>query len=111
MICFGATNSLCSFMFGRLAEYTGRAPLFCLGKKSFPIKTLTFSLVSYTTHLKSNHLLLTALTAAAINFACIMALLFWRPHPDQLPVFFVFPALWGMADAVWQAQTNCELSY
>uniref|UniRef100_A0A8C8GR48 Protein unc-93 homolog A n=1 Tax=Oncorhynchus tshawytscha TaxID=74940 RepID=A0A8C8GR48_ONCTS len=74
MICFGATNSLCSFMFGRLAEYTGRAPLFCL--------------------------------AAANNFACIMALLFWRPHPDQLPVFFVFPALWGMADAVWQAQTN-----
>ncbi|CAB1342913.1 unnamed protein product, partial [Coregonus sp. 'balchen'] len=74
MICFGATNSLFSFTFGRLAEYTGRAPLFCL--------------------------------AAVINFACILALLFWRPHPDQLPVFFVFPALWGMADAVWQAQTN-----
>ncbi|KAK6295192.1 hypothetical protein J4Q44_G00344180 [Coregonus suidteri] len=45
-------------------------------------------------------------TSAVINFACILALLFWRPHPDQLPVFFVFPALWGMADAVWQAQTN-----
>uniref|UniRef100_A0A673XUG0 Protein unc-93 homolog A n=1 Tax=Salmo trutta TaxID=8032 RepID=A0A673XUG0_SALTR len=39
-------------------------------------------------------------------FTCILALLFWKPHPDQLPVFFVFPALWGLADAVWQTQTN-----
>ncbi|KAM9339265.1 protein unc-93 homolog A [Symphorus nematophorus] len=74
MMCFGATNSLCSFLFGRLARYTGRATLFFL--------------------------------AAVANFACIIALLFWRPHPDQLPVFFVFPALWGMADAIWQTQTN-----
>ncbi|XP_062407330.1 protein unc-93 homolog A isoform X2 [Sardina pilchardus] len=74
MICFGATNSLSSFMFGRLAKYTGRIPLFCL--------------------------------AATINLGCIIALLLWRPHPDQLPVFFVFPALWGVADAVWQTQTN-----
>uniref|UniRef100_A0A8C6UIJ8 Protein unc-93 homolog A n=1 Tax=Neogobius melanostomus TaxID=47308 RepID=A0A8C6UIJ8_9GOBI len=40
------------------------------------------------------------------NLGCIIALLWWRPHPDQLVVFFVFPALWGMADAVWQTQTN-----
>ncbi|XP_031437071.1 protein unc-93 homolog A-like [Clupea harengus] len=44
--------------------------------------------------------------AAVTNLSCIIALLLWRPHPDQLPVFFVFPALWGMADAVWQTQTN-----
>ncbi|XP_033932292.1 protein unc-93 homolog A [Pseudochaenichthys georgianus] len=74
MMCFGATNSVCSFLFGRLARYTGRAAL------------LFF--------------------AALANFSCIIALLFWRPHPDQLPVFFVFPALWGMADAIWQTQTN-----
>lgn len=74
MMCFGATNSLCSFLFGRLARYTGRAPLFLL--------------------------------AAVTNLACIIALLLWRPHPDQLPVFFVFPGLWGMADAIWQTQTN-----
>ncbi|KTG06545.1 hypothetical protein cypCar_00005045 [Cyprinus carpio] len=30
MICFGASNSLCSFAFGRLAQYTGRIALFCL---------------------------------------------------------------------------------
>ncbi|XP_035279237.1 protein unc-93 homolog A [Anguilla rostrata] len=74
MICFGATNSICSFTFGRLAQYTGRVALFAL--------------------------------AAVVNFSCIIALLFWKPHPDQLPVFFVFPALWGMGDAVWQTQTN-----
>lgn len=45
-------------------------------------------------------------SAAATNFACIIGLLFWKPHPDQMPVFFVFPALWGMADAIWQTQTN-----
>ncbi|XP_048063487.1 protein unc-93 homolog A [Megalobrama amblycephala] len=74
MICFGAANSLCSFAFGRLAEYTGRIALFCL--------------------------------AAATNLGCFVGLLYWEPHPDQLPVFFVFPALWGLADAVWQTQTN-----
>ncbi|XP_017286870.1 protein unc-93 homolog A isoform X1 [Kryptolebias marmoratus] len=74
MMCFGASNSLCSFLFGRIARYTGRAPLFLL--------------------------------AALANLSCIIALLFWRPHPDQLAVFFVFPALWGMADAIWQTQTN-----
>ncbi|XP_063078386.1 protein unc-93 homolog A [Engraulis encrasicolus] len=74
MIAFGATNSLSSFAFGRLAKYTGRIALFGF--------------------------------AALINLSCIIALLFWRPHPDQLPVFFVFPALWGMADAIWQTQTN-----
>lgn len=44
--------------------------------------------------------------AAVTNISCIIALLYWRPNPDQLGVFFVFSALWGMADAVWQTQIN-----
>ncbi|MGH0163073.1 UNVERIFIED_CONTAM: hypothetical protein FKN15_044132 [Acipenser sinensis] len=40
------------------------------------------------------------------NLSCIIALFLWNPHPDNLAVFFVFSALWGMADAVWQTQTN-----
>lgn len=47
-------------------------------------------------------------TAAVTNLGCFLGLLYWKPHPDQLGVFFVFPALWGMADAVWQTQTNGE---
>ncbi|XP_024852591.1 protein unc-93 homolog A isoform X4 [Bos taurus] len=43
---------------------------------------------------------------AVTQLACIIALLLWKPHPSQLPVFFVFPSLWGMADAVWQTQNN-----
>ncbi|XP_061284538.1 protein unc-93 homolog A isoform X3 [Bos javanicus] len=43
---------------------------------------------------------------AVTQLACIVALLLWKPHPSQLPVFFVFPSLWGMADAVWQTQNN-----
>lgn len=46
--------------------------------------------------------------AAVTNLSCIIALLYWRPNPDQLGVFFVFSALWGMADAIWQTQTNCK---
>ncbi|XP_008311599.1 protein unc-93 homolog A [Cynoglossus semilaevis] len=74
MMCFAAVNSVCSYIFGRLAQYTGRAALFLL--------------------------------AAVTNFSCIIGLLQWRPDPNQLAVFFVFPALWGMSDAIWQTQTN-----
>ncbi|XP_056419320.1 protein unc-93 homolog A-like [Hyla sarda] len=74
MICFAATNAICSLLFGKLSQYTGRIFLFCF--------------------------------AAATNFGVIIALLFWEPHPNQLAIFFIFPALWGMADAVWQTQTN-----
>ncbi|XP_062407344.1 protein unc-93 homolog A-like [Sardina pilchardus] len=44
--------------------------------------------------------------AAVTNLSCILGLLVWRPHPDQLPAFFIFPSLWGMADAIWQTQMN-----
>ncbi|KAL6040887.1 hypothetical protein STEG23_037863, partial [Scotinomys teguina] len=42
----------------------------------------------------------------ALNFSCIIVFLLWHPSPDQLPVFFLLPGLWGMADAVWQTQNN-----
>lgn len=48
-------------------------------------------------------------SAAVTNISCIIALLYWRPNSDQLGVFFVFSALWGMADAVWQTQINGKL--
>ncbi|KAM9316719.1 protein unc-93 homolog A-like [Gastrophryne carolinensis] len=44
--------------------------------------------------------------AALTNAACILAMLFWKPNPNELAVFFILPAIWGMADAVWQTQTN-----
>ncbi|XP_059885630.1 protein unc-93 homolog A [Delphinus delphis] len=74
MICFAAVNALCSVLYGKLAQYTGRIALFALG--------------------------------AVTHLSCIIALLLWKPHPRQLPLFFVFPGLWGAADAVWQTQNN-----
>lgn len=58
--------------------------------------------------LHSIHLICEAVvsSAAVTNFSCIIGLLQWRPDPNQLAVFFVFPALWGMSDAIWQTQTN-----
>ncbi|KAM4694249.1 protein unc-93 homolog A-like [Discoglossus pictus] len=43
---------------------------------------------------------------ALVHIACIIALLFWRPHGDQIAVFFVIAAVWGISDAVWQTQIN-----
>ncbi|XP_053770318.1 protein unc-93 homolog A isoform X3 [Desmodus rotundus] len=74
MICFSATNSLCSELYGKVSQYTGRIPLYVFG--------------------------------AVTQLSCIIALLLWRPSPDQLAVFFVFSGLWGVADAVWQTQNN-----
>nr|XP_004459514.2 protein unc-93 homolog A isoform X2 [Dasypus novemcinctus] len=74
MICFAASDSLFSMLYGKISKYTGRIVLYILG--------------------------------AMIQLACIIAFLLWKPHPSQLAVFFIFPALWGMADAVWQTQNN-----
>ncbi|NXG28083.1 UN93A protein, partial [Dromaius novaehollandiae] len=74
MICFAATDSLCSLLFGKISQFTGRKLLFAV--------------------------------ATVTNIASIIALLLWKPHPNQLVVFFVFPALWGISDAIWQTQTN-----
>ncbi|XP_004702137.1 protein unc-93 homolog A [Echinops telfairi] len=74
MICFAATDSLCSLLYGKLSQYTGRIAIYALG--------------------------------ALTHLGCITALLLWKPRPEQLPVFFVFSALWGVSDAVWQTQNN-----
>ncbi|XP_061234517.1 protein unc-93 homolog A isoform X3 [Neopsephotus bourkii] len=79
MICFSAVNSLCSLLFGKISQFTGRKLLFAL--------------------------------ATITNTACIIALLLWKPHPKQLAVFFIFPALWGLSDAIWQTQTNVLYRY
>uniref|UniRef100_A0A1L8D975 Putative conserved plasma membrane protein n=1 Tax=Nyssomyia neivai TaxID=330878 RepID=A0A1L8D975_9DIPT len=35
-----------------------------------------------------------------------IVLLFWRPHPEHMWVFFTLSGLWGVGDAVWQTQIN-----
>lgn len=44
--------------------------------------------------------------ASVINLALIITFLTWAPLPSSPAPFFVIPALWGVADAVWQTQLN-----
>ncbi|XP_058526643.1 protein unc-93 homolog A isoform X1 [Ochotona princeps] len=74
MICFSATDALCSMLYGKVSQFTGRMAIYALG--------------------------------AVAHVSCILALLLWSPHPSQHALFFVFAALWGLADAVWQTQNS-----
>ena len=44
--------------------------------------------------------------AAIVNVVAIVFMFHWMPHPDQTALFFLVPALWGIADSVWQTQIN-----
>merc|ERR1712088_889973 len=43
---------------------------------------------------------------ALINAGCLAAMLSWTPTSKTLPVVYVLAALWGVGDAIWQAQIN-----
>ncbi len=44
--------------------------------------------------------------AILLNVALIFVFLYWRPNPDENYYFFIFAALWGVADAAWQCGIN-----
>lgn len=44
-----------------------------------------------------------------VHMGIFTYLLFWRPHPDHIFVFFLISGLWGVSDAVWQTQINGNL--
>ncbi|KAM9316720.1 protein unc-93 homolog A-like [Gastrophryne carolinensis] len=44
--------------------------------------------------------------ATATSVSCIIALLKWSPNPNHFAVFFIFPALWSMCDAICQILIN-----
>ena len=43
-----------------------------------------------------------------IHMSIFTYLLFWRPHPDHISIFFIISGFWGVSDAVWQTQINGE---
>lgn len=43
-----------------------------------------------------------------LHLAIMVALLFWRPTPEQGSIFFVMSGLWGVCDAIWLVQVNGE---
>ena len=46
--------------------------------------------------------------ALSLHVALIVTLLVWQPASSNKLVFFVIAALWGICDAVWLVQINCE---
>ena len=77
MICFGVADACSSYFFGRLVKFTGRIPCFLVG--------------------------------ALINYLMIVLMLNWNvnalnKHHDY--IFYLIPALWGVADGAWQTQVN-----
>ena len=40
------------------------------------------------------------------NTAAIIILFVWEPNSNDVHMFFIVAALWGLADAVWQTQIN-----
>lgn len=51
------------------------------------------------------------LLATALNLALIVTMLIWKPDASEPVALFVMAALWGLADAVWQTQVNCNLHF
>ena len=45
---------------------------------------------------------------AILHVGLMVFLLVWIPDKDLVAVFFVISGLWGICDAIWQTQSNCE---
>ena len=41
-----------------------------------------------------------------INIAVLVFFLLWRVDKDQIYVFYIGAAFWGISDSVWQTQVN-----
>ena len=48
---------------------------------------------------------------ALVHVSLVITMVVWEPNEDQLPVFFVLAAFWGMGDAIWQTQINGEFHH
>jgi predicted MFS family arabinose efflux permease len=51
------------------------------------------------------------LFAFVLHIGILIALLWWRPQPQQGFVFFLVSGLWGICDAIWLVQVNGKLLY
>ena len=46
--------------------------------------------------------------ATVLQLGLAVFLLVWVPDRNLTPVLFAVSALWGMCDAIWQIECNCE---
>lgn len=51
------------------------------------------------------------LLGASINITLISTMLFlWNADPNHPEFFFIIAGLWGVGNAIWNTQINCEYS-
>ncbi|KAJ1155109.1 hypothetical protein NDU88_007845 [Pleurodeles waltl] len=74
--------------------------MICFGVGNSILSVLAGKLSQYTSKIAM------FILAAITNASCIIALLLWQPRPEQFAVFFVFPTLWSMADAIFLTLLN-----
>lgn len=44
--------------------------------------------------------------AGSVNMAILVLLVYWQPSPDALPIYFAIVIVWGLAEGIWQTQSN-----
>ncbi|XP_069463950.1 protein unc-93 homolog A-like isoform X2 [Ambystoma mexicanum] len=74
--------------------------MICFGAANCILSVLAGKLSEYTGRIAM------FLLAAATSVSSIIALLLWKPDPEEFAVFFIFPALWSMSDAICQTLLN-----
>lgn len=69
---------------------------------------LTDAVVSFTLSFVIRHVgrVPIFLLGALLNMVLLISALLWTPQVNQQYYLYIFAALWGMADAIWQTQIN-----
>ena len=44
--------------------------------------------------------------AGAVNLVTLIAMYIWKPTSDQMALIYVVPIVWGLAEGIWQTQSN-----
>lgn len=50
-------------------------------------------------------------TAAIVNLATLILLYAWIPTADDTSMIFVVPIIWGLAEGIWQTQSNALVAF
>ncbi|KAM4694255.1 uncharacterized protein O3C94_004699 [Discoglossus pictus] len=67
---------------------------------NLPSTNLALTNLGHTTAMANSYAY--AIESTATSISCIIGLLLWSPNPNQLALFFIFPSLWSLSDAICQ---------
>ena len=44
--------------------------------------------------------------AGAVNLVTLIVMYIWKPTSDHMALIYVVPIVWGLAEGIWQTQSN-----